>query len=441
MSKSIKKLTLLIGDIILLHVALLLTLIFRFPGENLPLIYAMHWPYFIIVFLVWILSFYIFDLYNLNLKFRDTRFIRQIINTIFISVTVSVVYFYLTVQPVITPKTNLFIFSGINALMVMGWRLFFQAYITRVIPPTNLAVIGNNQRTAGLIEELKKNPGVAYQPVLVFDDPRHLVDLDVRIRENKVRVIVICDDFGESKRMENALFSCLPLKVNFYNFPDFYEHISGKIPVEAIGQDWFLENLKEGQKNNYYVMKRIFDLVFAVIILLATLPFWILIAAAIKLTSPGPVFFRQVRLGLNEKSYVLIKFRTMQTTGNDGSPTGKNDRRITSVGKFLRTTRLDEIPQVLNVLNGEMSFIGPRPERPELVVELEKHIPFYKTRLLVKPGLTGWDQISGNYHSPSVADTIEKLQHDLYYLKHRSIALDLSIMLKTISTVIFHEGR
>ena len=191
----------------------------------------------------------------------------------------------------------------------------------------------------------------------------------------------------------------------------------------------------------YIRIKRWLDVIFTLLCGVLISPLLLILALAVKLDSRGPVFFRQVRLGLNEKSYVLIKFRTMQTTGNDGSPTGKNDRRITSVGKFLRTTRLDEIPQVLNVLNGEMSFIGPRPERPELVVELEKHIPFYKTRLLVKPGLTGWDQISGNYHSPSVADTIEKLQHDLYYLKHRSIALDLSIMLKTISTVIFHEGR
>ena len=131
----------------------------------------------------------------------------------------------------------------------------------------------------------------------------------------------------------------------------------------------------------------------------------------------------------------------MYVANNDGSPTDKHDRRITKVGQFLRKTRLDEIPQVLNVISGDMSFIGPRPERPELVVELEKHIPFYKTRLLVKPGLTGWDQISGSYHSPSVQDTMEKLQHDLYYLKHRSLSLDLSITLKTLATVVFHEGR
>ncbi len=441
MGKSFKKLFLLFGDILFLHVALLLTLLFRFPGENLPEVYEQHWPYFIIVFLIWIIVFYIFDLYNINLKIRDTRFIRQMINAIVISVTISVVYFYLTVQPTITPKTNLFIFSGIFALLIFGWRYFYQAWIITVIPPINLAIIGNNHLTRTLLNELERYPGIGFSSAIIFEDPKHLQELTLKIREKNIKVIVICDDFGESQRMENALFSCLPLKVDFFNFPDFYEYISGKIPVEAIGQDWFLENLKEGQKGNYHILKRIFDLVFAFIILALSLPFWLFIAVAIKISSSGPVFFRQTRLGKNEEAYRVIKFRTMYVANNDGSPTDKHDRRITKVGQFLRKTRLDEIPQVLNVISGDMSFIGPRPERPELVVELEKHIPFYKTRLLVKPGLTGWDQISGSYHSPSVQDTMEKLQHDLYYLKHRSLSLDLSITLKTLATVVFHEGR
>lgn len=131
----------------------------------------------------------------------------------------------------------------------------------------------------------------------------------------------------------------------------------------------------------------------------------------------------------------------MKTEGNDGTPTKEGDKRVTSFGNFLRKTRLDEIPQVLNILKGEMSFIGPRPERPEIVSDLEHQIPFYKTRLLIKPGITGWDQVSGVYHSPSLEDTLEKLQYDLFYLKHRSLYLDLAIILKTIATVITRKGR
>ena len=131
----------------------------------------------------------------------------------------------------------------------------------------------------------------------------------------------------------------------------------------------------------------------------------------------------------------------MKITGNDYSPTKSNDWRITKFGSFLRKTRIDEIPQMLNIISGEMSFAGPRPERPELIKDLEQAIPFYKERMLVKPGITGWDQISGEYHSPSYEDTLKKLQYDLFYIKNRSIYLDLSIILKTISTVLSRAGR
>jgi len=131
----------------------------------------------------------------------------------------------------------------------------------------------------------------------------------------------------------------------------------------------------------------------------------------------------------------------MTTANNNFSPTEKEDKRITKIGKWLRVTRIDELPQLLNILKGEMSFIGPRPERPEIVSQLEKSIPFYRTRLLIKPGLTGWDQVSGEYHSPSLEDSLEKLQYDLYYIKNRSLYLDLNIILKTISIVLSRKGR
>ncbi|MHB8904160.1 MAG: sugar transferase, partial [Patescibacteria group bacterium] len=223
--------------------------------------------------------------------------------------------------------------------------------------------------------------------------------------------------------------------------PDFYELLSGKIPVEAIGPDWFLENLKEGQKNYFNFLKRLIDIILALIILIISLPGWPLIALIIKLESRGPVFFRQIRLGLNEKEFRIFKFRSMKEDNNDRSLTQAKDTRITKFGNFLRKTRLDEVPQVINIIRNEMSFIGPRPERPEIVAELEKQIPYYKTRLLIKPGLTGWDQVSGEYHSATSEDTLEKLQYDLFYLKQRSLYLDLDITLRTIATMISRSGR
>ena len=441
MVKTIKKLLLFSGDLLFLHLALLITLIIRYPESKHLNDFLHHWPDFSVVFLIWLVVFYALDLYNLNIQNFDRKFIRLTINAVLISSILSVIYFYIIDRPTITPKTNLAVFTGIFTVLFILWRFSYKSYIVNVIPPINLAVIGHNKHTKTLSNEIAKNPMSAYRMTMILQDTQNIDRLTENVQAKNIQVIVVCDDFGESERMESALFRCLPYKVDFFNYPDFYELITGKIPVEAIGQNWFLENLKEGQKNYYNFSKWIVDSILAVSILIITTPLWLLIGIAITVTSKGPVFFRQVRLGKNEKPFKIIKFRTMRILGNDGSPTEKNDHRITRLGNFLRKTRLDEIPQVLNVLMGDMSFIGPRPERPELIIELERHIPFYKTRLLIKPGVTGWDQISGSYHSPSVNDTMEKLQHDLYYLKHRSLYFDLSIALKTIATMLYHEGR
>jgi lipopolysaccharide/colanic/teichoic acid biosynthesis glycosyltransferase len=187
--------------------------------------------------------------------------------------------------------------------------------------------------------------------------------------------------------------------------------------------------------------KRLYDIILAVIILTLSAIFWIPIAIIIKLESQGPVFFKMQRLGKNAQEFSMLKFRTMREDNNNRGMTLPNDPRVTTFGKFMRKTRIDEIPQVINILKGDMSFVGPRPERPDLAKNLEEKIPFFRERMLVKPGITGSDQISGEYHSPSEKDTLKKLQYDLFYIKNRSIYLDLSIILKTIATVLSRKGQ
>jgi lipopolysaccharide/colanic/teichoic acid biosynthesis glycosyltransferase len=185
----------------------------------------------------------------------------------------------------------------------------------------------------------------------------------------------------------------------------------------------------------------VLDFILSAIGLALTLPLYPIIIACIRIGSKGPALFHQVRLGKGGKPFVIWKFRTMRTESNDFAPTGASDSRITRLGSLLRKSRIDEWPQLINIIKGEMSLVGPRPERPELAEELERHIPFYRQRLLVKPGVTGWDQVSGEYHSPSVEDTYKKLQYDLYYVKHMSFLFDLSVLLKTVMTVLRREGR
>ncbi len=441
MLSRLKKTILLIGDFIFLNLALFLTLVIRYQENTWLSNFKSHFPYFLVVFLIWLTIFYINDLYNLNLRSSGRKFFLQTMHAVSLSSLLSVIYFYLNVQSDIAPKTNLLIFIVVFIILFFFWRSVYQAAVRSLIPESNLAIIGLNKHTEILIEELKNNPGAGYQTALIFKDASEMESLVESVKEKNIKALVVVDDFGQSEKMREALFSCLSCNLVFFDYPSFYELLTGKVPVEAIGPSWFLDNLKVGEKNYFNFFKRILDFSGALLILILSLPFWPLIALVIKLESRGPAFFTQKRYGRNEKIFKMFKFRTMREDGNERTITVEGDTRVTSFGNFLRKTRVDEIPQVINILKGEMSFIGPRPERPEIVAELEHQIPFYKTRLLIKPGITGWDQVSGTYHSPSLEDTLEKLQYDLFYLKHRSLYLDLAITLKTVATVLGREGR
>lgn len=441
MAYRLKKIFLLAGDFAILNLALFLTLVIRYPRSLRAESWQNHWPSFLVIFVIWLLILYINDLYNLNLKTGSRQFFRLTINAVLAASLLSIFYFYLNVQSAITPKTNLAIFIALFVALFLIWRGLFRLTVLSFIPENNLAIIGFNDPARKLLAELKRNPGAGYQTALIFKSSEEIAALPASIKEKNIHTVVVCDDFGQSEKLREALFGCLPYNLTFFDYPDLYELLTGKVPMEAISQSWFLEKLKEGEKNYFNFCKRIVDFLAALLILIISLPAWPIIALGIKLSGRGPVLFRQTRVGRNEKNFEIIKFRTMRTENNNLAPTEEEDGRITSFGSFLRKTRLDEIPQAINILKGEMSFIGPRPERPEIVSELERQIPFYKTRLLIKPGLTGWDQVSGHYHSPSTDDSLEKLQHDLYYLKQRSFYLDFAITLKTLATMMSRSGR
>jgi sugar transferase (PEP-CTERM system associated) len=222
----------------------------------------------------------------------------------------------------------------------------------------------------------------------------------------------------------------------------FYEQITGKLLVEKMHPSWFI--FSNGSRVTPFTRftKRVFDLFFATVGLILIAPVIPFIALAVKLDSPGPVFFRQMRVGKGEKNFVLYKFRTMCKDAEKGTGAvwaRENDPRVTRIGKFLRTTRLDEVPQLFNVLRGDMSFVGPRPERPEFVSDLKEKIPYYSNRHYVKPGATGWAQVKYPYGA-SVEDAEEKLCYDLYYIKNFSLVLDFMIILETVKVVVFGRG-
>ena len=445
MNNRLKKIFFLLGDVFVLHLSLAITLFIRYRLiEGIPGIspyWRDHWFYFLGVFFIFILIFYINNLYSLRRMASATLFISQTINSVIVASLLSVIYFYAYPRIDIAPKTNLIIFTLLSLLFFLIWRRFAYWLIIFNGWKNKLAIIGYGSKIEELLTELQKKPGLGYKSAIIFKDISDLATLEATIQKENIKMIILSPENTLDKSYQNTLLKLLSHRVTFSSYQDFYEQVFAKVPIETLEQDWFLYNLKEANKNYFDLIKNIIDKVLALFFFLFSLPLYPVIALLIKLNSRGPVFFKQQRLGKNGKLFQLYKFRSMRIENNHGEMTQDNDQRITNIGQFLRKTRFDELPQLLNILKGQMSFIGPRPERPELAQELSQQLPFYAIRLLIKPGLTGWDQVSGEYHSPSPEDTLKKLQNDLYYLKHRSLYLDLSIIFKTITIVLGRGGR
>ena len=227
-----------------------------------------------------------------------------------------------------------------------------------------------------------------------------------------------------------------------FELSDLYERAFGCVPVEEINAAWFIEALTLHRRLQASVPRRIVDVLVATVAVVVTAPLMLLVALAVKLDSPGAVFYRQVRVGEGGRRFTIVKFRSMRTDAEaSGAPqwASERDPRITRVGAFIRRFRLDELPQLWNVLRGEMALVGPRPERPELVSEISRRLPFYEPRHLVRPGITGWAQVYAPY-AASIEETLEKLSYDLYYVKHQSFATDAGIMLSTLGVMAGGRG-
>ena len=262
--------------------------------------------------------------------------------------------------------------------------------------------------------------------------------LEKIITQKNVKTLVLGPEVYVIPEIIDVLYRLVSRRMRFFELSRFSELVTGKIPLSTIDQSWFLSNLSEGERRLYEVEKRGFD-IFAFIFGIITLPIYPVIMILIR---HRPFFYEQVRVGREGRLFKTIKFRTMRTDAE--SATGpvwamEDDQRITQFGKLLRKSRIDEIPQFWNILKGEMSFVGPRPERPEFYEKLKREIPFYEERNLVEPGLTGWAQIKYKLDfrgGMTINDTLQKVQYDLYYIKNRSLLLDLGILLKTINILL-----
>ncbi len=262
------------------------------------------------------------------------------------------------------------------------------------------------------------------------------------VKRLNVSDIVIAFEDRRGSLPTEELLRCRMEGVAVHEAESFFEQVTGKIPAEAMRPSYLIFNKGFVQHPAAELAKRLFDIAFAVVVLVLSLPFMLGAALAIRLDSPGPILFRQERTGRGGRTFTLCKFRSMRTDAE--KHTGPvwaqaNDPRVTRVGRFLRKSRIDELPQIFNVLAGSMSFAGPRPERPEFVAELAQKIPYYEQRHIVQPGLTGWAQINYPYGN-TVEDALQKLQYDLFYIKYQSLLFDLSIIANTVKTVVLRKG-
>ncbi len=344
----------------------------------------------------------------------------------------------------------------LTTLGLAGWRAALLGAWSQQQMTVRALVVGTGH-VGRMIADLEPTSARPFRIIGFLDDepgaadmvPRgHVLlgktqDLDVLVEETRPDIVVIAQMDRRGCFPAKALLECRLRGIGVEDWPAFYEKATGKILVTSVRPSWLIFSDGFVKTRRTEIIKRFFDIAVSLIGLLLALPVMMVVAVAVKLESTGPMLYRQPRLGQNGCVFILNKFRSMrQDAEKETGPvwTTRQDSRITRIGAVLRRTRLDELPQLYNVLVGHMSFIGPRPERPEFVADLQKQIPFYMERLAVKPGITGWAQVKYQYGS-SVEDAVEKLQYDLYYIKNLSLFLDLLIVLSTVQVVLFARGR
>jgi sugar transferase (PEP-CTERM system associated) len=344
----------------------------------------------------------------------------------------------------------------LTTLGLTTWRTIFLAAWSQHQMNAKVLVLGTGQ-VGRLIAGLELTSARPFRIIGYLDDvpdaadmvpPGYALlgkmqDLDVLVEEMRPDIVVVAQIDRRGCFPTRALLECRLRGIRVEDWPTFYEKATGKILVTAVRPSWLIFSDGFVKTARTEIIKRLFDITISLIGLVLAAPIMTVVAVAIKFESSGPILYRQPRLGQNGSVFIVNKFRSMRPDAEKHTGpvwTVARDARITRVGAVLRRTRLDELPQLVNVLVGHMSFIGPRPERPEFVTELQKTIPFYMERLAVKPGITGWAQVRYQYGA-SVEDAVEKLQYDLYYIKNLSLFLDLLIVLNTVQVVLFARGR
>ena len=449
MGERTRELTvLIIGDVSVFIISLWLTLLLRYFSIPSFELFVEHLVPFLLLSAAWLFVFYIAGLYDKQTVFLKSLLISRIIKTQVVNSIIAALLF-LVIPFGIAPKTNLVIYLVLSVALLTLWRL--KVY-RRIEPKTRhrAILLADGKEAIELVDETNNNDRYSYTFIRIIDQAT--ADKTENFEEKllqlieKERIDIVVANPG-SPYVIKALpkifdLAFLRFKTTFLDFYKVYEDTFDRVPVDSIKYDWFLSNISQSKSDVYNFVKRGIDIVGALVLLVPAGLIFPVVAALIKMEDKGPLLYTTTRIGQFNSQITIYKFRT-KNGADSGAAALKSTLVDTRVGAFLRKTRIDELPQLINVLKGDLSFIGPRPEMPALVEVYAKSVPYYNARHFMKPGLSGWAQIN-NFDVPrggvDVERTKVKVSYDLYYLEQRSLFLDVQIGLKTIATIVMRTG-
>lgn len=418
-----RKILLLAGDILMLALSFYLTMVLGYWRALDVATFESHVLPFGILYAAWIVILYVGGLYDYGQIKPTIGTIRSISVALITALAIGAIFFYSFTIFGISPKVNLVINIVVFGGLFIGWRrLFFSIFSNHF--RKDILILGENEASKDLAEEIRANPHIGYRFAGFIED----VTDTARI-EAAGTVIVAKDVFINSGNIHQFMSA----ETEILDIVEAYERIFLKIPIEFVTEAWFIKNVKNSRKKFYYALKRALDVIVILVVALVALPFMTLIALGIKLEDGRDVFYKQKRLGLYKEPFYLYKFQTYIANAeqNGAEWSTENDPRITRFGRFLRRTHLDELPQIWNVLQGDLSLVGPRPERPEFVAALEKEVPYFDLRHVVKPGVTGWAQVKFKY-AATVLESYQKFEYDMFYAKNQNLFMDMGIIMRTV---------
>lgn len=440
---------LFIGDFVAFAASLWITLLIRYGEAPSEAVLAQHIPPFALLFGIWLLVFYLSGLYGKRIILSKTSLANALLKTQIVNIAIAAVFFFLLPGTGIAPKTNLIIYLGVSLMLIFPWRLTLFPRLSHPFTREKALLIAEGPEALELVREVNANARYHLEFVGTIP-PSELTDsFDVGAKEAMAAGVTVLVVDTEHVRVHPLLptlydFCFSQGRRELVDFQTIYEDVFDRVPLSLLSHEWFVKNMTS-DSHFYAVAKRVIDLCGGLLMGLVTIIATPFVWLALRLEGPGPVFIAQDRIGEHGTRMKVYKFRSMRqnkSASQEWTVEEKNDNPVTKVGNFLRQTSLDEFPQFINILKGELSLIGPRNDIEGLGKRLAESIPYYMVRYSVRPGITGWAQINQQYEqghiSPqSIEETKMRLAYDFYYIKYRSLGVDLVIALKTLKRMVF----